>query len=168
MRSEKRKAVFLDRDGVLNRERGDYTWLLEDFQINPGVLEALARLADAGFLLIVISNQGGIGKGLYQKSDTDYLHLHLERQLALGDVRLTEIYYCPHHPATGKCLCRKPSGLMIEKAIARFQLDPTACFFIGDTERDVEAGHSAGVTTVRISPNTSLIPIVDRILSGTF
>ncbi len=78
MQSE-RKAVFLDRDGVLIRERGDYTWLLEDMKINDDVDKALKILEDAGYLLIVISNQSGIGKGLYAQKDTDYLHLHLER-----------------------------------------------------------------------------------------
>jgi D-glycero-D-manno-heptose 1,7-bisphosphate phosphatase len=168
MPSELRKAVFLDRDGVLIEERGDYTWLLEDFRVNPGVPEALQRLAEAGYLLIVISNQGGIGKGLYTKAEADYLHLHLERQLSLVGVALQEIYYCPHHPASGKCLCRKPSGLMLEKAIARFGLDRSGSFFIGDTDRDIEAGTAAGVIPVRIMPNEPLGPVVSRILLGTF
>lgn len=168
MSSELQKAVFLDRDGVLNRERGDYTWLLEDFQLNEGVPEALARLSEAGYLLIVISNQGGIGKGLYSKAEADYLHLQLQRRLSVFGITLSEVYYCPHHPATGKCLCRKPAGLMLEKAIARYRLDPRKCFFIGDTDRDVEAGVAAGVTPVKIAPNESIVPVAERILSGTF
>lgn len=168
MSSDLRKAVFLDRDGVINRERGDYTWLLDDFEINPGVLEALAELTRAGYLLIIVSNQGGIGKGLYSRADSDYLHLHLERYLSFSGVHLEEVYYCTHHPATGKCLCRKPSGLLLEKAIARFRLDPSASFFIGDRDRDVEAAVAAGVTPVKILPNESLVPVVTRMLSGAF
>lgn len=166
MQSELYKAVFLDRDGVLNVERGDYTWLLEDFRLNDGIGEQLLRLQASGYRLIVISNQGGIGKGLYSKEDVDFLHGQLIRVLAASGVTLDEIYYCPHHPATSKCICRKPESQMIEKAIARFSLKASDCWFIGDTPRDGEAALKAGVKPILIHSNSPLGPVVDLILKG--
>lgn len=163
MYSEKKKAIFLDRDGVLINERGDYTWLLEDLKINPGVPEALLNFSKEGYLLIVISNQGGIGKGLYTKQEADYLHLHISRSLGMSGIEIAEYYYCPHHPTTSNCICRKPDSQLLEKAIARFNIDPEKSFFIGDTERDIIAGRKAGVKTVLIEPNSDL-RIID--LSG--
>ena len=154
------KAIFLDRDGVLNRERGDYTWLLEDFVLNEGVVEALSEFQRRGYLLIVISNQGGIAKGMYTAAETDYLHLHLDRVLRNKGIELAEIYYCPHHPSTGNCLCRKPGSLLLEKALARFRLDAGLSYFIGDTQRDAEAGARAGVTPILIQPNSSLMEVL--------
>jgi len=154
------KAIFLDRDGVLNRERDNYTWQLEDFAVNEGVVEALTEFQRRGYMLIVITNQGGIAKGIYTAAQTEYLHLHLDRFLRNNGIELTEIYYCPHHPATGKCLCRKPGSQMLEKALARFRLDAAQCYFIGDTPRDAEAGEKAGVQPILIQPNSSMVDIL--------
>ena len=163
MSSEPVKAIFLDRDGVINEERGDYTWLLEDFRINPGVLEALRQWQADGYLLIIISNQGGVAKGIYAKKDVDYLHLHLERSLSNQGIRLTAIYYCPHHPHSGLCICRKPDSLLLEKACARFGIDPSVSYFIGDTQRDMDAAIKAGIHPVKINPNDPLTTVLARI-----
>jgi D-glycero-D-manno-heptose 1,7-bisphosphate phosphatase len=166
MESKLKKAVFLDRDGVIIREHGDYTWQLEDVKINDHVAEALVRLQQEDYFLIVISNQGGIGKGLYTTKEADYIHFHISRVLGLSGIIIDEYYYCPHHPTSGKCLCRKPDSLLLEKAIARFHLNASECWFIGDTPRDMEAGEKAGVKTLKVEPNESLIRAVDLILSG--
>jgi len=154
------KAIFLDRDGVINVERGEYTWLLEDFKLNEGLVEALKIFREKKYDLIVISNQGGIAKGIYKKEETEYLHLHLMRVLNNHGIELAEIYYCPHHPDFGKCICRKPDSLLLEKAIARFNMDASASYFIGDSERDVEAGKKAGVKTIKVEPNSSLMNVI--------
>ena len=160
---KKNKAVFLDRDGVLNFERG-YTYHLNDFIVLPGVARVLKQFQDAGFLLIVISNQGGIGKGLYTKEDVSILHQHLCATLALEGVLLSEIYYCPHHPASSRCICRKPDSLLIEKAIAKYDIEPSSSFFIGDKERDIEASTKANVTGILIESNSPLDNILKKIL----
>ncbi len=160
MRSEKNKAVFLDRDGVINAERGDYTWLLEDFKLNEGLIEALKVFQQKKYLLIVISNQSGIAKGIYTKEEVEYLHLHLVRALKNQGIELAEIYYCPHHPDVSKCICRKPDSLLLEKAIARFQVDAVKSYFIGDAERDIQAGEKAGVKAIKIQPNSSLMNVI--------
>jgi D-glycero-D-manno-heptose 1,7-bisphosphate phosphatase len=150
------KVVFLDRDGVVNVERGDYTWKIEDFKLTIGLVSFLKAIFKKGYLAIIISNQGGIGKGVCTKEDVEKAHQYLKDELAKGDLFLTDIYYCPHHPNAGKCLCRKPEPLLLEKAIARYQVDVTGSYFIGDTQRDMEAGAKVGIKTILVGPNEDL------------
>jgi D-glycero-D-manno-heptose 1,7-bisphosphate phosphatase len=144
----KTKCVFLDRDGVLNKELGDYLVNLDDLIIPDGVPEALILLKKAGFLLIVITNQAGIAKGLY---NADFVFaIHDEMQKASGR-SLDDIYFSPDHEKfTGRSLSRKPDSLMIEKAIAKYKIDPAQSWMIGDRNRDVEAGRKAGLKTIQI------------------
>jgi D-glycero-D-manno-heptose 1,7-bisphosphate phosphatase len=164
MHSKKRKVIFLDRDGVVNRERGDFTWKLEDFKINDDLFEALSIFKKNGFEFIVISNQSGIARGLYTATDVEFLHHQLMRIAASKGISFLEIYYCPHHPDSSRCICRKPDSLLLEKSMARFDIDPEKSFFIGDAERDVEAGRKAGIQAIRIQPNSSLLAIVPDII----
>jgi D-glycero-D-manno-heptose 1,7-bisphosphate phosphatase len=156
----KRKAIFLDRDGVLNRERGQHTWRMEDFEVLPGVPDALRALQDAGYLLVVITNQSGIGLGLYGHADVDRVHGYLHAVLANRGVSLTAIHYCPHHPSAGKCLCRKPGSLLLERAIARHDIDPRSSLMIGDRDRDMEAAAAVGVRGIKVEANAPLLPLV--------
>jgi D-glycero-D-manno-heptose 1,7-bisphosphate phosphatase len=155
-----RKAVFLDRDGVLNRERGMHTWTLPDFEVLPDVPQALKLLQDAGYALVVITNQSGIGLGLYGHAEVATLHGYLHAMLGDHGVQLTGIYYCPHHPSHGRCLCRKPGSLMLEKAMARHGLDAVDSIMIGDRDRDMEAAAAAGVRGILVEANTPLLPVV--------
>jgi D-glycero-D-manno-heptose 1,7-bisphosphate phosphatase len=151
------KAVFLDRDGVLNRNDDTYyVYQPEDCHINKGVIETLLKLQEQGYLLIIISNQGGISKGLYTKKDTDQCHKILLDQCKKHNIRIEEIYYCPHSPSKEQCLCHKPDSLMLEKAIARFRIDKQSSYFIGDSDRDIEAGKKAGVTPIKVESNQEL------------
>lgn len=156
------KAIFLDRDGVINLERG-YTHRLDDFVILPDVIEVLKLFKKNNYLLIVVSNQSGIAKGLYTQNDVEILHDYLTSEFKKHELVLNEIYYCVHHPDVSKCICRKPDSLFVEKAIARFNIDASKSFFIGDKERDVLAAEKAGVKGILIEANSSLkkmIPIV--------
>ncbi|MGV3538982.1 MAG: D-glycero-alpha-D-manno-heptose-1,7-bisphosphate 7-phosphatase [Rufibacter sp.] len=141
------KAIFLDRDGVLNVERGEYTWRLEDFEVAPGVGEALALLKKAGFIMIVITNQAGIAKGLYTKAQV--LACHQKLQEATGHL-IDGIYLAPGHPSISESLSRKPDSLMIEKAIARFNIDPRQSWFVGDQLRDLQAAGKCHIKGVLI------------------
>lgn len=156
------KAVFLDRDGVINVERG-YTHRLEDFVILPDLIESLQRFLKQGYLLIVVSNQSGIAKDLYKQEDVEMLHSFLTNELTKEGITLSEIYYCVHHPDVSKCICRKPDSLFVEKGLARFDIDPKKSFFIGDKERDVEAAAKAGVQGILIEANSPLKLIWDQI-----
>lgn len=141
-------CVFLDRDGVLNEERGEYSYRLEDFKIIEGVKEALQTLKDAGYLLIVITNQAGIAKGLYTAGDVMRCHEYLQDET--GDL-IDDIYFCPHHPVTTESLLRKPDSLMLEKAIAKHGIDPAKSWMVGDSERDIIAADKVGVKGILVN-----------------
>jgi D-glycero-D-manno-heptose 1,7-bisphosphate phosphatase len=155
-----KKAVFLDRDGVINRERGAHTWRLEDLEVLPTVPEALRRLQDAGWTLVVITNQSGIGLGLYGHADVDRVHAEIARVLAAAGVELAGVLYCPHHPQEGRCLCRKPGSLLLEKAMARHGIDPRRSVMIGDRERDVQAAEAAGIRGILVASNSDLLELL--------
>lgn len=143
------KCIFLDRDGVLNQEMGDYVFKKEDFKIVDGVPEALQKLKAAGYLLIVITNQSGIAKGLYSRNDVMDCHEYLQSKC--GNI-LDDIYFCPHHEDYNTAsLLKKPNSLMIEKAIAKYNIDPSKSWMIGDQPRDIEAGKKGGLKTIFIS-----------------
>lgn len=158
------KAVFLDRDGVLNSDEGHYyVYQVEDFKLNSGVGEALRILADKGYQLIIISNQGGVGRGEYTCKQVDAFHGEMQRQLRHWNVEFNEIYYCPHHESTSRCLCRKPQPLLIEKAAARFNINLAESFFIGDSPRDMEAAKAAGVKGILVKTNGNLLEGIKNI-----
>lgn len=154
------KAIILDRDGVINRERG-YTWRIEDFELTEGVIPFLQAARDKGYIFVVVTNQGGIAKGEYSREDVERVHEYMRELLRSGGIELAEIYYCPHYYKLERCLCRKPGTLMIEKAIARFRIDVAHSFFIGDHERDQEAGNAAGIPFIKIEPNEDLMHYVE-------
>ncbi|QRR03197.1 D-glycero-alpha-D-manno-heptose-1,7-bisphosphate 7-phosphatase [Dyadobacter sandarakinus] len=152
MESLKTRCVFLDRDGVLNEDCPDYLYTLDRLVIPEGVPDALRALKDAGYLLIVITNQAGIAKGLYTADNVYAIHEALQQ--ASGHV-LDDLYFSPCHPAySGRSLSRKPGSLMLEKAIARYNIDPAQSWMIGDRDRDMEAGRNAGVKTIHIIAGT--------------
>jgi D-glycero-D-manno-heptose 1,7-bisphosphate phosphatase len=150
------KAVFLDRDGVLNEERGTYTFRPKNFTFVEGIIPQLSRWQAEGYLLIVITNQSGIAKGIYTHKQVVDLHNYMVKKLSSHNIELNDIYYCPHHPSVSACLCRKPRPLLLEKAIARYQLVPNASYLIGDKERDIKAGEQVNLRTIKVEPNTNL------------
>ena len=158
------KAVFLDRDGVIIEEQGHYNFLADHVNINDGMVESLQILQEKGYLLIVITNQGGIAKKLYNHKEVKEVHKTLREFFQTYGIKITDFYYCPHHDKVGKCLCRKPDSLMLEKAMAQYHIDPDQSYFIGDTERDVLAGDKAGLSSILIQPNADLGNYLDQIL----
>ncbi len=142
------KCIFLDRDGVLNVERSDYTWQIDDFEIIPGVPESIEKLKNAGFLIVVITNQSGISQGIYTRADLQACHDKLMKKTRF---LIDRIYYCPYHPTVTASLSRKPGTLMIEKAAARFNIDLSASWLVGDRPRDIECGRKMGLKTIMIS-----------------
>ena len=160
---QKNKALFLDRDGVINRERGEYTFKVEDFEILPSVLESLKLAQEKGYKLIVITNQGGIAKGIYTHEDVAKAHRYLEQELAKSGIILTDIFYSPHHQDYSKSLDRKPDSLMLEKAMAIYNINPDQSIMIGDSERDIIASEKVGVKGIKIEPNSSILDIVQNL-----
>jgi D-glycero-D-manno-heptose 1,7-bisphosphate phosphatase len=159
----KNKAVFLDRDGVLNQEMGDYVCKIEDFHILDN-FDALKELQDRGYLLIVATNQGGLAKGWYSEDELGKMHNLLKDTYQQHGVKLTDFYYCTHHPEfTGDCDCRKPKPGLLLKGIEKYDIDPARSYFIGDRERDVIAGTAAGVTGILIDSDQPISTVLDMI-----
>jgi len=159
----RRKAVFLDRDGVINTDRGTYTFRPEDFIVADTVWEALQAIAAKGYDLVVISNQAGIARGRYTHRDVAAVHALLAGMAAEHGLSFLEIYYCPHYTELGRCICRKPDSLLVEKALARFRIDPVLSYLVGDQDRDLEAAARAGVQGLRVPTNGDLRTVVPLI-----
>ncbi|MBP6054440.1 MAG: HAD family hydrolase [Cytophagaceae bacterium] len=164
----KNKCIFLDRDGVLNVDRVDYVYRMEEFIIPPGVGEALRALKDAGYLLVIITNQSGIAKGVYKREDVYMIHQAIQDGTG---VELDDIYFCPYHEKfDSHSLTRKPGSLMIEKAAAKYEVDMDASWMVGDHERDITAGTRAGLRTIRLAPQgteTKATHLVDDLLAAS-
>ncbi len=150
----KNKALFLDRDGVINHDPGDYTKSLEEFHILPTIMDKMKNWYDEGYKIIIITNQGGIAKGLYPATEVDAIHQYLQGRCIAEGFEITDFYYCPHHPEySGKCFCRKPGSLLIEKAIHKYAIDPELSVMFGDRDRDVQCAQGAGVRGIQIPTN---------------
>ena len=139
-------AVFLDRDGTLMKDV-DYCGDPSEVEVFPSAAHALTRLKAAGFRLIVITNQSGIGRGFFDERQYRSVEAELYRQLGAGLIDAS--YHCPHHPDEN-CACRKPSPNLVQQAADEHQLDLTGSFFVGDKLSDIECGRRAGVRTVLV------------------
>jgi D-glycero-D-manno-heptose 1,7-bisphosphate phosphatase len=143
------RAVFLDRDGTINVER-EFLYRPEDFRFIQGAPQAIRLLNEAGFLVIVVTNQSGIARGFYDEAAVNRLHRHMDAQLARFGARIDAYYFCPHHPEYGtgeyrkSCACRKPMDGMLRRGASEFSLDLSASFIVGDRLVDVAAGLKAG------------------------
>ncbi|MES2454508.1 MAG: HAD family hydrolase [Bacteroidota bacterium] len=163
------KAIFLDRDGVLNHEIYDYITRVEDFKILEYQIPPLKKLYDEGYLLIVITNQGGIALKRYTEQELGIMHQMLRNAFVQKSADIAGFYYCPHHPTvSGECKCRKPLSGMLLDAIDMFEIDPSLSVMIGDKPRDVEAANGAGVKGIEILPDEQIdYDLVKRVLTGT-
>ncbi len=137
----------MDRDGVINHDPGDYTTCIEEFTILPGLVETLQDFTKRGYAIVVITNQGGIAKGLYSLEDFYEIDRYMRDTFLKANIDYLETYFCPHHESVSRCLCRKPQAGMVEKAIARHHVDRSRSLMIGDKMRDLEAAATAGITT---------------------
>lgn len=156
------KAIFFDRDGVLNKEIGDYVCRLEDFEILEDAVACIRLAKDQGYLAIVITNQGGIDKSLYTEQDLAGFHKKLQDACHSAGTAIDDFYYCRHHPVTGHCLCRKPDSLMLEKAMAKYDIDGSQSLMIGDTERDIKAAEKAGIRALLVQPNSEKLRLLEK------
>lgn len=157
------RAVFMDRDGVLNRTvyySSSAEWesprTPEDFELLDGVVPALRHLRDCGFLLFVVSNQPSYAKGKTSREALMQVHQRLVLDLRLEEICLTDVYYCWHHPngiiteVSGACECRKPSPFFLHRAAMQYDIDLAQSWMVGDRESDIECGRRAGARTIRI------------------
>lgn len=151
----RRKAIFIDRDGVINKARRDYVKSVDELEILPGAARALRLLRRAGYMLIVITNQSAVGRGIITRKRLSAIHEHLRRVLSPNGIAIDAIYYCPHRSDEG-CTCRKPRPGLILKASAEHNIDLRNSWLIGDDETDIAAGKAVGCRTIMIHRNERL------------
>lgn len=152
------KAIFLDRDGTINVEK-NYLYKPEDWEWIEGSLEAIKGFNTLGYLVIVVTNQAGVARGLYNCEDIDRLHDYVSRQLKAVGAQIDAYYYCPHHPLFGQirdCDCRKPKAGLLFKAQAEWDIDLRSSYMIGDKANDTLAGYEAGVTPILVTTGYGL------------
>jgi D-glycero-D-manno-heptose 1,7-bisphosphate phosphatase len=150
--------VFLDRDGVINeRLPGAYVRTWAEFRFLWGVRAGLRLLHDAGYLLIAVTNQRGIGRGLMSEGDLAEVHRRMQADLALAGAALDDILHCPHDLAAD-CDCRKPRPGMLVRAIARHAIDPARSWIVGDSSSDLEAGRALGIPGILVAPRGAAVP----------
>ena len=156
-----KKAIFFDRDGVLiNNSDHYYVWKQDQLMFVDGVFMNLQRLSQQGFHLFIVSNQGGISRGIYSKDNIQKLHLEIIQIFRNNHIEIEEIVFCPHHPEIEKCMCRKPESLMIDKLIAKYDLNKEGSYLIGDSESDMEAALKAGIQGILITANQNMFPYI--------
>ena len=156
------KAIFLDRDGVINVEKKHFLESAnkivegfihkkEDFEFLEGAIEGLKLLSKSDYKIIIITNQSGIARGYFSEEDVNKLNQYMLDIFKENDIRIDDIFYCTHYPPiTGECDCRKPKIGMIKKAKEKYDLDLKNSYFIGDSDRDIENGKNAGGVTILI------------------
>lgn len=143
------KAVFVDRDGVINRNRKDHVKSWEEFQFLPGAIEALARLSQHGYQTVIVTNQAMVNRGIVPRNTVDEIHRRMVQQIEEGDGRVAAVVYCPHRPEE-KCDCRKPQPGLLRQAARQLELDLAKSYFIGDAVSDVATAKAAGCLPILV------------------
>ncbi|WP_372811566.1 D-glycero-beta-D-manno-heptose 1,7-bisphosphate 7-phosphatase [Pseudoalteromonas nigrifaciens] len=150
--SQKNKALFLDRDGVVNVDHG-YVYQSERFEFIEGVFSTCKAFYDAGYKIIIVTNQSGIGRGYYTEADFIALTSWMKAQFSAHQILISDVYFCPHHPKNAlpeylkQCACRKPAPGMLLQGISEHNIDPQQSIMVGDKKSDMQAAEQAGIAT---------------------
>jgi D-glycero-D-manno-heptose 1,7-bisphosphate phosphatase len=142
-------TVFLDRDGVINHDSPDYVKSWEEFSFIPGSIDAIRRLNQKGFTVIVITNQSAVGRGIISLEGLNHIHAMMTRQIRAEGAAITDIYFCPHMPDEG-CACRKPRPGLILKARDTYGIDLSSAFMVGDNVTDIQCAQNAGCSGILV------------------
>ena len=163
-----KKAVFLDRDGVINEvltDRVKFVNRPDQLYFLPGAPEAIHLLNDVFDYVFVVTNQGGVGLGYMKEEQLQKIHMHMIEELAKSRAVVDEVVYCPHKPKAG-CACRKPNSKLIEDLAEKYDVDVASSYMVGDTDTDIIAGKKAGTKTVFIGKDDLLADAVFPDLLG--
>lgn len=161
----KNKAVFLDRDGVINLKRDDYVKSVEEFVILKDVSDAIKLLNENNYLVIIITNQSAINRGLLTDQELFNIHKFMKSELAKDGAHVDAIYHCPHRPDEN-CSCRKPGTELVEMAVMEHSVSTKSSWFIGDSEIDILSAKKMGLQGIKIKENSSLLEPVKKILDS--
>jgi len=159
----KNSAIFLDRDGVINKEKKDYVKSIDELEIFTGIENSIKMLQENDFKIVVVTNQSAINRGLTTHSKVNEIHNFIQNHLLENKTKIDAFYYCPHRPDEN-CDCRKPKNGLLLKAIQDLQIDPFSSWMIGDSESDMLAGQSIGCKTIKIYENFNLQNATEKIL----
>ena len=140
-----RKALFLDRDGIINIDHG-YVSKIKDFEFVEGIFDLVKLFSDKGYLIFVVTNQSGIGRGYYKEKDFSLLTEWMVKKFEEHGIDIAQVFHCPHTPET-KCHCRKPETGMIEKAMETYTIDLSHSWMIGDKQSDIDLANNAKIGT---------------------
>lgn len=158
------KAVFLDRDGVINKKRDDYVKNINEFVMLTNSPKAIKLLNDKNYLVIVITNQSAINRGLLTHEKLSEIHKVMNYELEKSDAYVDAIYYCPHRPDEN-CQCRKPRTELLVKAVKEHSVSIEQSWFVGDSESDITAAKNMGLKPILMEENGSLLDAVNKILN---
>ena len=161
------KAIFLDRDGVINKERKDYVKSVEEFQIIDNIPKVIKILKEKGFVVIVITNQSAINRGLVTIETLNEIHNHLQKILKDNNTSIDDFYFCPHIPDEN-CQCRKPNPGMLIKAVQDHDIDMNQSFMIGNSLTDIQAAQKAGCKGILLNQNQTLLGLVTNLIKVNF
>lgn len=166
-----RPTAFLDRDGVLNVDHG-YVYRPHELEWIPGAPEAVRLLNDAGYIVIIVTNQSGVARGLYEEADIHRFHAHMQEVLATNGAHVDAFYYCPHHPQGSiaryamTCQCRKPATGLLEQAVRDWPIDRARSFLIGDRDGDMAAAANFNLKGIKFDSRTDdLVTLVRQVLA---
>lgn len=157
------KIVFLDRDGVINKNRSDYVKTWKEFEFLPNAKKGIKLLNENGFKIIIITNQSVVGRGIITEKTLNEIHEKMLKELEECGCRIEKIYYCPHAPSDN-CDCRKPKPGMLLKAANDFDMDLKKCCFIGDDIKDMQAGEKVDCKTYLVSEDRDLLGIARTLI----
>lgn len=158
------KAIFLDRDGVINKKRDDYVKSINELEIFPEIGENIWKLKKMGFLIIVITNQSAINRGIITLEKLEEIHSSIQKCLEEKSCNIDRFYFCPHRP-NEKCDCRKPKAGLLIQAIEDYSINPSKSWMIGDCLTDIQAGEKVGCKTILLKENLSFSEVIKIIES---
>jgi histidinol-phosphate phosphatase family protein len=162
---KKNKAIFLDRDGVLNKKRNDHVKSINELEIFPNISQEILKLKKKGFLIIVITNQAVINRQIITIKRLEEIHLTIQKFLMKSNTSIDKFYFCPHRPDEN-CVCRKPNPGLIEQAISEYSIDVSKSWMVGDSLTDIQAGEKVGCKTIFLKENDSFAKILEIIESN--
>jgi D-glycero-D-manno-heptose 1,7-bisphosphate phosphatase len=154
----KNKALFLDRDGIINEDIGKYVTDFSQIKFNFPIFDITQLARQKGYIIIIITNQAGVSRGIQNIEEVEMVHHWMSNEFSKRKIPIAHFYYCPHHPEFSKCFCRKPGTLNFEKAIAKFTIEAQLSLMIGDNIRDILPAKELGIKTLLIHPEKSEIP----------
>jgi D-glycero-D-manno-heptose 1,7-bisphosphate phosphatase len=161
--NELNKAIFLDRDGVLNYDRDDYVKSVQELKIKPNIFSPIKRLKENGYILVVVTNQSAINKGLTTHENVKNIHITIQNFLKENSTYIDEFFYCPHR-TDENCNCRKPKTGLLQKAILQFNIDIKSSWLIGDRDTDIQTANFIGCRAIKLDSEVDLSSAVDLIL----